>query len=205
MPHRIGKVNNIEKFDSEFFNISATEAYIMDPMIRMLLEHTYEAIIDAGVNPKELQGTRTNVFTAISAFETQGHFSCTSQFAGLPMTACNVSLMANQISYWLGVIGKSHNIDTACSSSNVAIVKAYELIQSGECDAAIIASANLCLNPYVQFQFYHLGVLSSDGYCKPFDEEGTGYMRSDTAAVVYLQKAKNARRIYATLVHGKVN
>ncbi|XP_071580834.1 fatty acid synthase-like [Temnothorax nylanderi] len=205
MPHRIGKVNNIAKFDSEFFNIPATEAYIMDPMIRMLLEHTYEAIIDAGVNPKELRGTRTSVLTAISAFETQGHFSCTSQFAGLPMTACNVSLMANQISYWLGVIGQSYNIDTACSSSNVAIVKAYELIQSGECDAAIIASANLCLNPYVQFQFYHLGVLSSDGYCKPFDEEGTGYMRSDTVAVVYLQKAKNARRIYATLVHGKVN
>ncbi|XP_071581800.1 fatty acid synthase-like [Temnothorax nylanderi] len=205
MPHRIGKVNNIEKFDSEFFNIPATEAHIMDPMTRMLLEHTYEAIIDAGVNPKELQGTRTSVLTAISASEIQGHFSCKSQFAGLPMTACNVSLMANQISYWLGVIGQSYNIDTACSSSNVAIVKAYELIQSGECDAAIIASANLCLNPYVQFQFYHLGVLSSDGYCKPFDEEGTGYMRSDTVAVVYLQKAKNARRIYATLVHGKVN
>ncbi|XP_024875524.1 fatty acid synthase-like, partial [Temnothorax curvispinosus] len=48
-------------------------------------------------------------------------------------------------------------------------------------------------------------VLSANGYCKPFDDEGNGYMRSDTVAVVYLQKAKNARRIYATLVHGKVN
>ncbi|TGZ49929.1 Uncharacterized protein DBV15_12672, partial [Temnothorax longispinosus] len=59
MPHRIGKINNVEKFDPEFFNIPATEAHIMDPMARMILEHTYEAIIDAGVNPKELQGTRT--------------------------------------------------------------------------------------------------------------------------------------------------
>lgn len=50
-----------------------------------------------------------------------------------------------------------------------------------------------------------LGVLSSDGYCKPFDEEGTGYMRSETVAVVYLQKAKDARRIYASIVHGKIN
>ena len=66
MSHRIGKVNNIEKFDSEFFNIPVTEAHIMDPMARMFLEHTYEAIIDAGVNPKELRGTRTSVFTAIS-------------------------------------------------------------------------------------------------------------------------------------------
>ncbi|XP_024879524.1 fatty acid synthase-like [Temnothorax curvispinosus] len=65
MPFRIGKINNIEKFDPEFFNISAMEAHTMDPMVRMILEHTYEAIIDAGVNPKELQGTRTGVFTGI--------------------------------------------------------------------------------------------------------------------------------------------
>jgi len=67
MPHRIGKIDNTEKFDTQFFNVSTLEAHIMDPMIRMLLEHTYEAIIDAGVNPKELQGTKTGVFTAICA------------------------------------------------------------------------------------------------------------------------------------------
>lgn len=64
MPYRIGKINNIEKFDSQFFNISTLEAHMMDPMVRTLLEHTYEAIIDAGVNPKELKGTRTSVFTS---------------------------------------------------------------------------------------------------------------------------------------------
>jgi len=74
MPHRIGKVNNIEKFDSEFFNIPTMEAHVMDPMVRMLLEHTYEAIIDAGVNPKELRGTRTSVFTAISFSEARSNF-----------------------------------------------------------------------------------------------------------------------------------
>ncbi|XP_024878981.1 LOW QUALITY PROTEIN: fatty acid synthase-like [Temnothorax curvispinosus] len=178
----------------------------MDPMIRMLLEHTYEAIIDAGVNPKELRGTRTSVLTAVSQSETRAYFSFESpELARLPMTGCNVSLVANTISYWLGVTGQSYNIDTACSSSIFAIVKAYEQIRSGNCDAAIIASASLCLSPHYQLLFYNLGVISSDGYCKPFDQEGAGYMRSDTIAVVYLQKAKNARRIYATLVHGKIN
>ncbi|XP_024869182.1 fatty acid synthase-like [Temnothorax curvispinosus] len=156
MPHRIGQVNNIEKFDSEFFNIPATEAHIMKPMSRMLFEHTYEAIIDAGVNPKELRGTRTSVFTALSTSETQSYFSSKPELARLSMIGNNISFVANHISYWLGVTGQSHNIDTACSSSNVAIVKAYELIRSGECDAAIIASANLCLHPHIQFQFYHL-------------------------------------------------
>lgn len=65
MPYRIGKVNNIEKFDSQFFNIPAVEAHLTDPTTRMIFEHTYEAIIDAGVNPKELQGTRTAVCTAV--------------------------------------------------------------------------------------------------------------------------------------------
>lgn len=70
MAHRIGKVNNLEKFDSEFFNISAAEVHVMDPAARTLLEHTYEAIIDAGVNPRELRGTRTGVFTAFCAVDT---------------------------------------------------------------------------------------------------------------------------------------
>lgn len=65
MPYRIGKINNIEKFDSQFFNIPTVEAHQIDPTFRMIFEHTYEAIIDAGVNPKELQGTRTAVCIAI--------------------------------------------------------------------------------------------------------------------------------------------
>lgn len=75
MPHRMGKINNIEKFDPQFFNISTIEANMMDPMARMLLEHTYEAIIDAGINPKELQGTKIGVFTAICSTETQVYFT----------------------------------------------------------------------------------------------------------------------------------
>lgn len=79
MPHRIGKVNNLEKFDPQFFNISAEEAHITDPMTRILYEHTYEAIIDAGINPKELRGTKTSVFTAISTSDTRAHFFSKSQ------------------------------------------------------------------------------------------------------------------------------
>ena len=64
MPARIGKVNNLQKFDAKFFNMSAIEPNVMDPAARTLLEHTFEAIMDAGINPAELQGTRTSVITA---------------------------------------------------------------------------------------------------------------------------------------------
>ncbi|XP_077256657.1 fatty acid synthase-like isoform X4 [Temnothorax americanus] len=204
MPHRIGKINNVEKFDPEFFNIPATEAHMMDPMARMILEHTYEAIIDAGVNPKELQGTRTGVFTGICA-DTQSYSIYFKPYISGMSYWCNRSFVANRISYWLGTTGPSFNLDNACSSSHFVMTEAYNMIRSGNCDAAIVATANLCLHPYINFGFYRLGVLSSDGYCRPFDEAGSGYMRSDAMTVVYLQKAKNAKRIYATFVYGKTN
>lgn len=70
MPPRIGKMNNIQKFDTEFFDIPVTEVHVLDPGTRILLEHTYEAIIDAGVNPAELRETNTSVITAISVSDT---------------------------------------------------------------------------------------------------------------------------------------
>ena len=62
IPRRIGKVNNIEKFDANFFEVHQKQAHIMDPQCRTLMEHAYEAILDAGVNPKSLRGSRTGVF-----------------------------------------------------------------------------------------------------------------------------------------------
>ncbi|CAL1678237.1 unnamed protein product [Lasius platythorax] len=206
MPPRIGKINNIQKFDAGFFDIPASEAHVLDPGFRILLEHTYEAIIDAGVNPAELQGTNTSVITAINVSDTNIDLLYGKpHVAGLPILGCNKAMIANRISHWLGVTGPSYNVDAACSSSHFAMVEAYRMIRSGICEAAIVASVNLCLNPFIIHLFLRLGVLSADGYCKPYDEEGAGYMRSDAAVVVYLQKARYARRIYATYVYGKAN
>ncbi|XP_029673626.1 fatty acid synthase-like [Formica exsecta] len=190
LPPRIGKTNNIQKFDAEFFNISAEEAHVIDPGCRMLLEHTYEAIIDAGVNPAELRGTNTSVITGIIACDTYIDLVYEKpHIAGLPILGCNKGVIANRISYWLGVTGPSYNIDSACSSSHFAMVEAYRMIRSGICEAAIVASVNLCINPFLTCQYSRLGALSNEGYCKPYDKEGSGYMRSDAAVVVYLQKA----------------
>jgi len=74
IPHRTGKINNLEKFDAEYFNISFNEAAVIDPMGRMLLGHTYEAIVDAGVNPKDLRGTKTGVFIGACFSESEGNW-----------------------------------------------------------------------------------------------------------------------------------
>lgn len=62
IPQRTGKVSAVGKFDALFFGVHFKQAQTMDPMCRMLLEHAYEAIVDAGINPKQLRGSRTGVF-----------------------------------------------------------------------------------------------------------------------------------------------
>jgi len=71
IPQRTGKVNGVTKFDALFFDVPFNQAHSMDPMCRMLLEHAYEAIIDAGVNPKQLRGSRTGVFVGACVLESE--------------------------------------------------------------------------------------------------------------------------------------
>ena len=68
-------------------------------------------------------------------------------------------MLANRISYWLGVTGPSYALDTACSSSLYCIENAYRAINDGLCDTAIVGGVNLCLHPYTSLQFYRLGRL----------------------------------------------
>ncbi|KMQ91191.1 fatty acid synthase, partial [Lasius niger] len=176
VPQRTGKVNNIEKFDAEYFDIPFNEASLIDPVGRVLLEHTYEAIVDAGVNPKDLNGTRTGVFLGVCYSESEANwFYEKLQVSGPTIYGCSKAMLANRISQWLGITGPSYAADSACSSSLTVLEHAYRR------------------------------VLSSNGICRPFDDNANGYMRSETIGIVYMQKAKKAKRIYATVVYAKTN
>ncbi|CAD6237321.1 GSCOCG00002249001-RA-CDS, partial [Cotesia congregata] len=206
LPPYGGKISNLEKFDADFFGVNFKDAHSMDPMSRMVLEHSYEAIVDAGVNPKHLKGSNTGVFFATCYVESEKALIYENpKINAKGILGCSKAMLANRISHWLGVTGPSYNVDTACSSSFFAMEHAYRAIRDGRCDAAIVGGANLSLHPYVTLSFHRLGVLSADGHCKSFSDEANGYVRSETVSVAFLQKAKNAKRIYATIVHGKTN
>ncbi|XP_067204077.1 fatty acid synthase-like [Linepithema humile] len=206
LPQRMGLIDNCEKFDADYFEIPFNEVHIMDPQSRMLMEHTYEAIVNAGINPKDLSGTKTGIFLAICVSEAEKvWFFEKPQVAGAAAFGCYKPLYANRMSQWLNITGPSCTFDSACSSSLMALEIAYRSIRSGQCDAAIVGGVNLCMHPYVALQFGRLGVLALDGFCKPFTNDANGYMRSDTIEVAVLQKAKVAKRIYATVVYGKTN
>ncbi|XP_068623798.1 fatty acid synthase-like [Battus philenor] len=206
IPQRTGKINNINKFDASFFGVHFKQAHTMDPMCRILLEKAYEAVIDAGLNPKELRNTKTGVFIGACFSESEKTwFYEKMQVNGFGVTGCSRAMLANRISYWLGATGPSYTVDSACSSSLYALEHAFRAIRDGHCDAAIVGGSNLCLHPYVSLQFSRLGVLSLDGKCKSFDNSANGYARSEAIVVCFLQKAKDSRRVYAQVLHAKTN
>ncbi|XP_019551217.3 fatty acid synthase-like [Aedes albopictus] len=206
VPRRTGKVGNMENFDADFFGIGRYERDAMDPQMRMTVEHVYEAVLDAGVNPQTIRGSRTGVFSGVCFSETE---VCMYYRArpprGLGLLGCAKSQIPNRVSYLLDLRGPSYVLDTACSSSMYALDVAYRSIMNGECDAAIVTGANLTLHPFITYQFAMLGVLAKDGYCRPFDKDATGYTRSEAVCAVYLQKAKDAKRVYGHIIHSKTN
>ncbi|XP_068233154.1 fatty acid synthase [Palaemon carinicauda] len=206
LPTRSGKVVDLAHFDSSFFSVSPRQAHMMDPQLRLLLELTHEAILDAGVNPSELRGRRIGVYIGVSSSESEEVWiKDPSNVTGYALTGCCRAMFANRISYTFDFKGPSFAIDTACSSSMVAFQNAWKAITEGEIEAAIVGGSNLTLKPQNALQFNALNMLAKDGKCKSFDASGNGYVRSEAIAVVYLQRSSQARRVYAHVVHARAN
>lgn len=109
----------------------------------------------------------------------------------------------NRISYYLKLRGPSYVMDTGCSTTAYAIEHAYRAIKMGECENAIVGASNTCFSPNLTLAFKRLGVLAMDGTCRSFDADANGYVRSEAACVILLQKRKDAKRMYATIIHAK--
>ncbi|XP_050301861.1 fatty acid synthase [Anthonomus grandis grandis] len=207
LPTRTGKIKDLTKFDASFFGVHAKQAHVMDPQLRMLLELCHEAIVDAGINPNDVKGSRTGVFIGVSDSESSEYWTAQDPetITGYGLTGCCRAMFPNRISYTFDFKGPSYAIDTACSSSLFAFQQAVNAIQTGQCDSAIVGGVNLLLKPTSSLQFHRLSMLSPHGMCKAFDASGNGYVRSEAAVVVFLQKASMAKRVYATVLGAKTN
>ncbi|KAM6473364.1 fatty acid synthase isoform 2-T2 [Liasis olivaceus] len=206
LPKRNGKLKDISKFDATFFGVHPKQAHTMDPQLRLLLEVSYEAILDGGIDPAAIRGTDTGVWIGVSGSEAAEAFSVDPELLlGYSMTGCQRAMFANRVSFFFDFKGPSMSIDTACSSGLVALDNAYKAISSGQCESALVGGVNLILKPNTSVQFMKLGMLSPEGTCKSFDAEGNGYCRSEAVVAVFLTKKSIAKRIYATIVHSGTN
>ncbi|XP_063924749.1 fatty acid synthase-like [Zophobas morio] len=206
VPKRSGHIVDINKFDAGYFGLHYRQAHFMDPGVRVIMEKVTEAVMDAGVNPSELKGSRTGVFLGLCSSDVENPALMNQKVPQMfGITGFIRSMFAHRISYHMRLKGPSFTVDTACSSSGSAFNLAFQAMRRGECENAIVASCNLTMHPGGTMQFYGLSLLSYDGVCKVFDENANGYVRSEACACLFLQKAKNTNRIYAKVINVKAN
>ncbi len=186
---------DVRAFDAEFFDITPREAKSIDPLQRMMLEVVYEALEHAGIAPKSLKGTTTDVFVAIGNSDyIQARFRSgdITKMDVYDATGIPFATAAGRISYSFDLQGQCYALDAACSSTLVALHLASQNLRNNRSDTAIVIAANLILTPELYVGLSKLGSLSPSGKCKAFDEQGDGYVRGEGCGVLLLKRTKDA-------------
>ncbi|ARU86487.1 type I polyketide synthase [Pseudomonas sp. M30-35] len=184
-------------FDADFFNFSPREVEALDPQQRLLLELSWEAMENAGLDIENMAGSQTGVFVGgFTVDHLLNQFSPSSrQNIGANSAAgATLTMLSNRISYAFDFRGPSLSIDTACSSSMVALAQAVNAIQSHQCDTALVGGANFILRPEYSIAMSKGRFLAKDGRSKSFDSRADGYGRGEGGGVVVLKNYADAIR-----------
>ncbi len=207
-------VDGIDQFDPTFFRISPVEAELLDPQQRMMLETSWLALEDAGIDPTRLSGSSTGVYTGISTDEYRmlvAESSKPAEAAGClyALSGTNLNGASGRVSFVLGLMGPAKAVDTACASSLVSIHDAVADLQQGKADLAIAGGVNAILDGRIYELRADSMMLSPDGQCKAFDASANGYVRGEGCGVVVLKRLKEAEadgdRIWAVIRGAAVN
>ncbi|XP_075559826.1 fatty acid synthase-like [Dermacentor variabilis] len=206
VPERMGTIKDLSRFDASFFGVPPKQVQLMDPQLRLLLETSYEAIVDAGYDPATLRGRKIGVFVGCGLSETLTAFGGDSAtIDGYIVTGAALHMFSNRVSYCLDFCGPSFTIDSASSSTMTALSAALQSLRCGECEAAIVGGSNVTLNPLSTLSEFRFGMLSRDGKSKTFNATADGYVRSETIGAMFLQPASEALRFYAKLINVRGN
>jgi acyl transferase domain-containing protein len=190
-----GFIDHVDGFDARFFEISPHEADSMDPQQRLALELGWAALEDAAVAPLPMVDAPVGVFVGA----TRSDYAALADRLGLQatdrhaMTGLSRSLIANRLSYALGLTGPSMTVDAAQASSLVAVHLACESIRRGESRLALAGGVHLNLDPLGGEAARRLGALSPDGRCHTFDAGANGYVRGEGGGLVVLKPLRAAR------------
>jgi acyl transferase domain-containing protein/enoyl-CoA hydratase/carnithine racemase/acyl carrier protein/SAM-dependent methyltransferase len=204
----MGALEEYDRFDPLFFNLSPTEAESMDPQQRLFLQACWHSIEDAGYDARVLSGSKCGVFAgcAVGDYHQQ---SRQHQLSAQGFTGGAMSILAARISYFLNLQGPCISIDTACSSSLVAIAHACESLVAGSSDLALAGGVYVMGGPEMHIKSAQAGMLSGEGKCYSFDQRANGFVPGEGVGVVVLKRLAEAERdgdiIYGVLQGWGVN
>jgi acyl transferase domain-containing protein/NAD(P)-dependent dehydrogenase (short-subunit alcohol dehydrogenase family) len=185
-----GVLEDPELFDAGFFGYTPAEATAMDPQHRLFLERGWEAIEVAGYDPESYHGS-IGVFGGVSS----NTYTLASLFAnptstGLVLT--DKDFLATRLSYRLNLRGPSVVVQTACSTSLVAVSLACQSLLNYQCDIALAGGSSICVPLKSGYPYQLSGPMSPDGHCRAFDAEGRGFVPGHGVGVVALKRLSEA-------------
>jgi amino acid adenylation domain-containing protein/non-ribosomal peptide synthase protein (TIGR01720 family) len=185
-----------DRFDARFFGYTPLEAELMDPQQRLFLECCHEALETAALDPDRFAG-RVGVFGGASmnsyldALRTRPEVF--ARAGGMAALISSIhDFLTTRVSYQLNLRGPSVNVQTACSTSLVAVHEACRSLAEGRSDAALAGGVSVTV-PWVSGYVHETsGVRSSDGHCRTFDARADGMVSGNGVGVVVLKRLADA-------------
>ncbi|HEX5959929.1 MAG TPA: amino acid adenylation domain-containing protein [Rhodanobacteraceae bacterium] len=210
-----GLIEGADQFDAAFFGISPLDARVTDPQQRVFLELAQQALENAGIDPARCKGL-IGVWAGIG----DNHYYTTNLLTHPELLALAGKLaveygnqkdyIALRTAYLLDLRGPAVSLNTACSTTLLAIDQAYRALLDHECDVALAGGIDITVPQKSGFLYQEGGTFARDGHCRPFDADASGTMFCDGAGIVVLKRLQDAiadgDTIYATLIgSGKNN
>ncbi|KAK1978867.1 KR domain-containing protein [Colletotrichum cereale] len=183
-------------FDAPFFSMSPTEACILDPQQRGLLEGAFHTFENAGYTIDKIAGTNTSVFCASFGRDNEAIVSRDPEFQSRYQgTSSGSTMLSNRISHFYDLRGPSITVDTACSSGLYALHLGCQSILSGESDISLVCGANVYMTPEcMSIPLSNAGFLGPDGRSYSFDHRANGYGRGEGFGLILIKSLHNALR-----------
>ncbi|WP_375743171.1 amino acid adenylation domain-containing protein [Corallococcus interemptor] len=195
-----GLLEDVESFDAAFFGYSPLDARLMDPQLRVFLECAWEALEAAGYDPKRLPG-KAGLFAG-SGVPRYWLDQVLPRFRSLSVASDAYrsilgnpwQFLATATAYQLGLRGPALTVQTACSTSLVAVHLACQSLRAGESDVALAGGISLFASGPSGYLHEAGGITSPDGHCRPFDAKGQGTVPSSGVGIVVLKRLEDALR-----------
>jgi acyl transferase domain-containing protein/acyl carrier protein/enoyl-[acyl-carrier-protein] reductase (NADH) len=179
-----GFLEEIDRFDPLFFNISPAEAVQIEPQQRLFLQEAWRALENAGYSLEALNNLKCGVYVGVGSINeyNPGYMFNTS------------SILAARIAYFLNLKGPAVSIDTACSSSLAAIHMACRCLRDGEAEMMLAGGVTLYLTEKLYIQMCRSEMLSPDGKCKSFAAGADGFVPAEGVGALVLKRLDRAIR-----------
>lgn len=189
-------VDDIDKFDCSFFGITPKEAEAIDPQHRLLLEVSWHAFENSGLDVQGLRGSKTGVFVGITGSEYLRYVLKMNDESKMNNPYFSTGLMCNaacgRLSYFYDFNGPSIAVDTACSSSLISVDMAVKNLREKQCNLALAGGVSALIVPDSFSILSKINGISKDGRCKTFDASADGYGRGEGCGFIVLKRLKDA-------------